>query len=127
MNSVKRKFALALSKRIGVDIALASHKDASLEDFAVKVVVKDGNGSTSSSLCARAFFQEFGEAKRIGFVAQERYYRRCSGGQRHYYSSGVWLPLETLILQLPEIDNDDEEEADLASPARGTSPTLLDT
>ena len=64
MNSVKRKFALALSKRIGADIALASHKDASLEDFTVKVVVKDGNGSTSSSLCARAFFQEFGEAKK---------------------------------------------------------------
>jgi hypothetical protein len=30
------EIALASSKRTGVDIALASHKDASLEDFAVK-------------------------------------------------------------------------------------------
>jgi hypothetical protein len=35
--------------------------------------------------------------------------------------------LKSVILQLPEIDNVDEEEADLAFPPRDASPTLLDT
>jgi hypothetical protein len=81
---------------------------------------------TSSSLCARAFFQEFSEAKRIGFVVKKGTIADAVAGNDTIIHRAFGSHLKPVIFQLPEIYNDDEE-ADLASPARGASPTLLET